>query len=155
MMVFITMTSMTIWAARSKNVLLDMCTQRRFRSDCAFAQSDQNLHWVHFRYPRMQNFFLQTIKTLIRLCRCMCRLILSLHCVHMSEGMFHVAAYIYGFLSILLNTECRLNEAGIEYFFCLCQVLSTKLCIELDPHIRCFFFSKDMYKCVFFFFIPP
>ena len=25
-----------------------MCAQRRFRSDCAFAQSDQNLHWAHF-----------------------------------------------------------------------------------------------------------
>ena len=31
-----------------KNVPLDMCTQRRFRSDCAFAQSDQNLRCVHF-----------------------------------------------------------------------------------------------------------
>ena len=31
-----------------KNVPLDMCTQRRFRLDCAFAQSDQNLRCVHF-----------------------------------------------------------------------------------------------------------
>ena len=29
-------------------VLSDTCAQRRFRSACAFAQSDQNLHWVHF-----------------------------------------------------------------------------------------------------------
>ena len=27
-----------------ENVPSDMCTQRRFRSACAFAQSDQNLH---------------------------------------------------------------------------------------------------------------
>ena len=26
-----------------------MCKQRRFRSACAFSQSDQNLHWAHFR----------------------------------------------------------------------------------------------------------
>ena len=25
-----------------------MCAQRRFRSACAFAQSDQNLHWARF-----------------------------------------------------------------------------------------------------------
>ena len=29
----------------SEIVPSDMCTQRRFRSDCAVAQSDQNLHW--------------------------------------------------------------------------------------------------------------
>ena len=33
---------------KSGNVLPNMCAQRRFRSDCAFAQSDQNLPWVHF-----------------------------------------------------------------------------------------------------------
>ena len=27
---------------------LDLCVQRRFRSACAFAQSDQNLHWALF-----------------------------------------------------------------------------------------------------------
>ena len=42
------------WAAPSENVPLDMCAQQRFRSACAFAQSDQNLHWPLFRYPRMQ-----------------------------------------------------------------------------------------------------
>ena len=44
-----------------------MSAQRRFRSACAFAQSDQNLHWPHFRYPRMQSFFMRTSKNLIRL----------------------------------------------------------------------------------------
>ena len=32
----------------SENVPSDMCAQRRFKSTCAFSQSDQNLHWVHF-----------------------------------------------------------------------------------------------------------
>ena len=36
------------WAAASESVP-DMCTQRRFWSDCANAQSNQNLSWVHFR----------------------------------------------------------------------------------------------------------
>ena len=33
-----------------------MCALRKFRSACAFAQSDQNLHSVHFGYPMMQSF---------------------------------------------------------------------------------------------------
>ena len=40
-----------------------MCAQRRFRSACAFAQSDQNLFLSHFRLPRMHSFFMQTTKT--------------------------------------------------------------------------------------------
>ena len=32
----------------SENVPSDMCAQRRFRSACAFAQSDQNLPWGAF-----------------------------------------------------------------------------------------------------------
>ena len=35
------------WAVASENIPSDMCTKWRFWSDCAFAQSDQNLHWVH------------------------------------------------------------------------------------------------------------
>ena len=31
----------------SENLLPGMCTQRRFRSDCTFVQSDQNIHWAH------------------------------------------------------------------------------------------------------------
>ena len=31
-----------------ENVPLDMCAQRSFRSGCAYAQSDQNLHWTQF-----------------------------------------------------------------------------------------------------------
>ena len=33
------------WAATSENVPADMCAKRRFRSACAFAQTDLNLRW--------------------------------------------------------------------------------------------------------------
>ena len=37
----------------SENVPSDMCAQRKFRSACVFAQSDQNLLRVHFGYPKI------------------------------------------------------------------------------------------------------
>ena len=48
----------------------DIYAQRRFRSDCAFAQSDLDLHLAHFGYPRTQSFFMWTTKNLIRLRGC-------------------------------------------------------------------------------------
>ena len=33
-----------IWATSSENVPSDMCSQWKLRSDCAFAQSDHNIH---------------------------------------------------------------------------------------------------------------
>ena len=30
-----------------------MYAQRKFRSACPFAQSDQNLHWAYFGYKKM------------------------------------------------------------------------------------------------------
>ena len=53
-----------------RNVFLDMCAQRRFRSACAFAQSDQNLRWTRFGLPGMPRFVMRTIGTLIRLRGC-------------------------------------------------------------------------------------
>ena len=47
-----------------------MCAKPRFRSACAIAQSDQNLHWAHFGEPRLQRFFMRTKKILICLCGC-------------------------------------------------------------------------------------
>ena len=44
-----------------------MYAQRRFRSACAFAQSDQNLRWAHFGQPRMQRFFPCGQRRLIKL----------------------------------------------------------------------------------------
>ena len=58
-----------LWAATSENVLEDMCAQRSFRSTCAFAQSDQNLHQVLFGKPRMQSFLTRTMKALNKLRR--------------------------------------------------------------------------------------
>ena len=59
-----------IWASTPENVPSDMCAQRRFRSACAFAQSDQNLPSAHFGLPRMQSFFMRTTMTLISPHRC-------------------------------------------------------------------------------------
>ena len=42
---------------------MGMCAQRRFRSVCAFAQSDQNLHCAHFRYPRIDCFSMRITMT--------------------------------------------------------------------------------------------
>ena len=44
-------------------LLSNACVQRRFRSACAFGQSDQNLYWTHFEQPMMQSFLLRTTKT--------------------------------------------------------------------------------------------
>ena len=40
-------------------VHLNVCSQQRFRSACAFAQFDQN-QYAHFGSPRMQSFFMRT-----------------------------------------------------------------------------------------------
>ena len=53
------------YAATSKNIPLDISAQRRFKSVCTFAQSDQNPHWVHFGLPNMQSFFMWTMKAWI------------------------------------------------------------------------------------------
>ena len=36
----------------SENTPSVMCAQRRFKSACAFAQSDQNLRWAHFNITK-------------------------------------------------------------------------------------------------------
>ena len=40
----------------SENIPSFMCAQRRFRSACAFAQADQNLHWTHFGIAKDTRF---------------------------------------------------------------------------------------------------
>ena len=47
-----------------------MGAQGRFRSDCAFVQSDQNLPWAPFGQPKIQPFFTWTMKSLTRLRGC-------------------------------------------------------------------------------------
>ena len=48
--------------ATAGNVPLDLCAKRRFRSACAFAQSDQNLPSAHLGKPGLQSFFMRTMK---------------------------------------------------------------------------------------------
>ena len=66
------------WASTSENVPSDMCVQRKFRSACAFAQSDQNHQLAHFGLPRMQIFLHQTAQIAD----------LYLRWAHMSETTF-------------------------------------------------------------------
>ena len=40
-----------IWATISENLSSDICAQRRFRSDCVFAKSDQLIYWPYFGQP--------------------------------------------------------------------------------------------------------
>ena len=73
---------------------LCMCAQRRFRSDCAFAQSDLNLRWEHFEFLRMQNFFTRTMQIWSDCTNAQTGL--SLCCAHLSEGTFsHVEVQIF------------------------------------------------------------
>ena len=63
----------SLWNNLSQNVRIHTfgyVRHRRFRSACAFAQSDQNLPQAHFRQSRMQSFFMLTTKDLIRLRVC-------------------------------------------------------------------------------------
>ena len=70
-----------------RNVPSDMFTQRRFRSACAFAQSDKSLRWANLRKPRMQSFLMRKTKP--------AEADLSFRWAHMSEGTIsHVAAQI-------------------------------------------------------------
>ena len=49
-------TSKYVRAAKSESVPSDICAQQRFRSACAFAQSDQTLHCVHFWIAKVAKF---------------------------------------------------------------------------------------------------
>ena len=75
----------TIWAATCENIPSDMCARRRFRSACAFVQSDQNPPWAQFGLWRMQIFFMRTTKTLIRL---VIRRLMSSLGAHLSRYVF-------------------------------------------------------------------
>ena len=43
--------------ARPAKITIRLRSMVRFKSACALEQSDQNLHWRHFGYPRIQSFF--------------------------------------------------------------------------------------------------
>ena len=73
-----------------EHVHLDMCSQRRFKSVCAFRQSDQNLHCGHFGYPRMQNVHNANWLDCAEM-----QTDLSPRCAHMSEGTFsHLSVHM-------------------------------------------------------------
>ena len=53
----------------SENVPSDMCAQRRIISACAFAESDMNVRWAHFKKPNDKRI-LHAGSGLIRLREC-------------------------------------------------------------------------------------
>ena len=59
-----------IWATAWQNQRNDLCAQQRLRSAWESTQSDQSLDCVLNEYLRDQGFFMQTVKTLIRLDGC-------------------------------------------------------------------------------------
>ena len=59
-----------IWATARQNQQNDQCTQRRLRSAWASAQADQSLRCALKGWPSSLCFFMQTVKTLIRLGGC-------------------------------------------------------------------------------------
>ena len=70
----------------SENVPSDISAQRRFRSACAFAQSDLNLRWAHFGKP---GFEVSSCGQRILWAYCVvAQADLNLRWAHMSEGVF-------------------------------------------------------------------
>ena len=59
-----------IWATAWQNQQNDLCAQQKLRSAWESTQSDQSLDCVLNEYLRDQGFFMQTVKTLIRLGGC-------------------------------------------------------------------------------------
>ena len=48
--------SLRLQMSSSQKTYLRTCAQRRFRSACAFAQSDLNLRWAHFAIAKDVKF---------------------------------------------------------------------------------------------------
>ena len=59
-----------MWAETSENVPSDMRAQRKCRSACVSAQSDQKIHWQILNSQGWESFFMQTTKILARLRGC-------------------------------------------------------------------------------------
>ena len=60
----------SIWTATSGNVPSDKCAQRRLKSACACAQSDQSICCMHEDTLHPWLFKMCQVKILIRLCEC-------------------------------------------------------------------------------------
>ena len=83
--------SSIIITSTSETVPSAMCAQRRFKSDCANAQSDQNLHSAHFDSQGC-SFFKRTTKTdqTVRMRRLICVFVGRI----LSEGtFFHIVSH--------------------------------------------------------------
>ena len=84
-----------IRAETSEIVPPGMRAQLSFRSDCEFAQSDQNLHWAQFWIAKVAKLLHADNRDAVQTAR-VCRLI-CLRPEHMSKGTFlDVLAHIYG-----------------------------------------------------------
>ena len=82
-----------------------MYPQQRYRSACEFLQSDENLHWAHLWWPRMQSSFMRTIKTdqTVQMCRLIWVFIGSTYVkVHFLTLRL---IFYFSFLIVLLNEE--------------------------------------------------
>ena len=98
-----------------------MCALRRFRSACAFADSDQNLHWVHFG-DRHAQFLYMDSEDSYRIAR-MCRLIwVSVECTGQKIRFFTLR------LLCLLGQIKKTNTFWLKTRYYLELVLSRVTC---------------------------
>ena len=83
------------WVA-SEYISSDMCSQRRVRSACAFAQSDQILRrGAYIEQPRMQSLFVRTRKNLIILHGCAGWFESLLGCLRIGDFIFVVFCHCF------------------------------------------------------------
>ena len=72
--------------------------KQRFTLACEFIQSDQNFHWAHLGLPRMQSFFMLSMKIISDSVEV--QLDLSYCCAHMAEGTFSLTVTHIAFSTI-------------------------------------------------------
>ena len=120
--------SITLLAVMWENVPSDLCTQRRLKSACTSAQSDQSLHFhreeiFHPCLPKVC-----PVKILIRLCEC----------VGWSESLLgtHVRRYIFSHCSLFVVHICivsdkRVIQMNICLFFCILKFYSSDVLMFL------------------------
>ena len=144
-----------------------MCTKSRFRSACAFAQSDQNLCWAVFGWSGLQCFFMRRTKTLIRLRGCIGWSTSSLnarqkytysrycpfHCYLSPQEILYRYLTAPAFASVLKITHKFYSDqvdyfsfGGIsDYHFILCFAFVFCCCCGF------FFFFFFFFVCLFYF----
>ena len=93
----------SLWTVTLENIPFDMCAQRRLKSACASAQSDQNLCCPHEETLHPWLSRMRTTKIPIRLRECAGWSEASLG-AHVRRYVFDVMAHI-GFFTQVLNEE--------------------------------------------------